>query len=469
MTSVMALARIRSAATPARLIGAMAMLVVLAVLAGGTAFWAAGGIRDAAQTIGRDAEPSVALALRMAATLADLDALAAADSLTDGGATVGTSSRFRAGLDSLAADLVAASRNITYGDAEALPLRALARQLLRYEEAVVETRAAAHGDPWLMAHRLEWASRVDRGFVVPEAGALAAANADELERRYAAYRATSLVHGGVAFAAFVLLVAVQFGAQVWLARRMRRLVNPLLALAMLVTAAGGLWLGAAVLSERADLRAAKSDAYDSLRVLFEAKAAVNALRAGMSVWLLDPAARPEAQQRMGAAATALIGTDLSRPERAQPLLKQLRQSLALESAGSPAAALEAAPHPGGLLGAELENVTFGVPEREAATESVATLAAAVQTIRAITDQESRDRTSAIGRWLGEGAGGGAGAFQAVQAALDRTIAVNQVEFERRVTRALDMAALIPLVACGALAAAALLSVGGLWLRLREYR
>jgi len=458
-----------SATTPTRLVGLMALLVALVVAAGSVALWTAAGIHDAAQAIGRDAEPSVALALRMQATLGDIDAAAAGDALTDNGAAIGTSLRFRDGLNSLATSLVDAARNITYGDAEARPLQALQQQLLAYQEAVVEARSVGQGNPWLLLHRLQWASRVNRDFAAPAAEALAAANANELERRYAAYRATSLAHGGAAVAAFALLVAALLGAQVWLARRVRRLVNPMLALATLVAVAGGLWLGAAILTERGDLRAAKSDAYDSLHTLFQAKTAANALRAAMSLWLLDPDARPEAQERMGAARLALTGTDLTRPDLAAPLLNQLQRSQALERSGSAREARDTAPHLGGLLGKELENITFGVPERDAATESVARLAAAEQVALAVAEEAHRNRTTAAGRWLSEGPDGGAGAFLALQATLDRTIAVNQAEFDRRVARSLDMAALIPLVACAALLAAALLSAGGLWLRLREYR
>jgi len=307
----------------------MATLIALVVATGFVAFWTAAGIHDAAQAIGRDAEPSVALALRMQATLGDIDAAAAGDALTDSGAAIGTSLRFRDGLNSLATSLVDASRNITYGEAEAQPLQALQRQLLAYQEAVVEARSVRPANPWLLLHRLQWASRVNQDFATPAAEALAAANADELERRYAAYRATSLAHGGAAVAAFVLLVAALLGAQLWLARRMRRLVNPRLAAATLVAVAAGLWLGVAVLTERANLRAAKLDAYDSLHALFQAKVAANMLRAAMSLWLLDPTARPEAQARMGAVRKTLIGTDLTRPDLAAPLLNQLQRSMQL--------------------------------------------------------------------------------------------------------------------------------------------
>ena len=456
--------------TPGKLVSSLIAIIVVAVLAAAGSLWAVGNIRDAARTVGRDAEPSVALALRMAAALADMDAVAIGDSLLDGGAAIGTSARFRAGTDQLASDIVDASRNITYGDAEALPLRELLRSLARYQEAIAEARSVGPGNIWLTSQRMQWASRVNRDFAAPQAEALAKANADELERHYADYRATALICGGTGFAAFALLVATLLGVQVFLARRMRRLVNPLLASATVIAAASGLWFGANVLTERADLRAAKADAYDSLHVLFEAKSAANALRAAMSLWLLDPAARADAQARIDAATHALIGTDLTRPDQRRPLLEGLGRALALERDGSPSRAIAEAPHPGGLLGTELDNVTFGVAEREAATQSVALLADAEALLRAVQTQELRpDHPAAVRLWLDEDGPGGAAVFLALQAALDRTIAVNQAQFDLRITVALGRAWLIPIVICAALVATALLSAGGLWLRLREYR
>jgi hypothetical protein len=269
---------------------------------------------------------------------------------------------------------------------------------------------------------------------------------------------------------FAVLVAVLLAVQVWLAGRMRRLVNPPLAAATLVAGACGLWFGVQVLAERADLRSAKSDAYDSLHVLFEAKSAANELRAGMSVWLLDPAARAEAQRRMDTAARALIGADLTRPAQARPLMDSLTQALASEQARDAPRARAATQNPGGLLGRELGNITFGVPEREAATESVADLAYAETVIRAVQAQEQqRDHVMAVVRWLDESPRGGTGAFLALESALDRTIAVNQSAFDRDVTSALRMSVLMPVVSTTAMVLTALLAAGGLWLRLREYR
>lgn len=461
--------------TPGWLRCAMAAISLLAVLAFCVSLWAAASIRETAQTIGQDAEPSVALALRMAATLSDMNAAALADSLTDNGAATGTSLRFRQDELDLSSDFVAAARNITYGEAEAAPLRALQRWMLAYQEAIAEARTAGAGDAWLTARRVQWASRVNRDFAAPEAEALAQANAAVLEAEYARYRSSSPLRGGAAFLAFALLVLALVVVQVWLARRVRRIVNPLLAGATAVAALAGLWFGLATLGERADLRAAKADAYDSLRVLFEAKGAAAALRADTSMWLLDPSTRADSQARMDASVRALAGTDLDDDRRLRELRGRLAQALSAERAGQVGQALAVAPHLGGLLGTELDNVTFGMAERQPATDSFDRLLDARTLIRAVqgqaTQEEQRSRRHAVTaqRWLSDAPGGGGAAFAALQGALDRTLAVNQSEFDRRVDSALGTARLMPFVTACALLATVLLAMGGLWQRLREYR
>lgn len=451
----------RVTTTPAWLRRFAAGLTVLTLLAGAASLWTLSGIADAARTIGRDAEPSVVLALQMQATLSDMDAAVLADSLTDNAAAAGTSNQYNEDLRRLTADLVLAAQNITYGEAEAGPIRALQRLLVQYEQAVVEARYIGRGDPAITTSRLEWASRVNRDMAIPEAQALAAANADQLDARYASYRATSLLLGTLTVLAFAALLATQIATQSWLTRRTRRRINPLLLAATLAAATGLAGLVTSVLAERADLRAAKSDAYDSLHVLYQAKGQVNALRAAASLWLLDPAAQPTAQAAMDDAATALVAA----PGQLTTQRPRLLQALTLEQQGNAADARGATPALGGLLGAELANITFGVPEREAATLSVVRLDQALAEIRAVQALDGRQPVFAVTRWLT----GSAAIFAGLQQALDKAIAVNQGEFDRRAGAALMAATTLPWAVALLVLAIIPLNLGGLWLRLREYR
>ncbi len=455
--------------TPGWLMRAAGSIVVLACIAAATVLWSASGIGDAARTIGRDAEPSVALALGMTAILADMNSAAIADSLTDAGAAAGTSRNYRDGSAQLSRDLVEAARNITYGEAEAAPLRDLQQALFAYTEAVAESRYIGAGDLWITSRRVQWASRVNRDFAAPAAQALADANAAVLEGRWTAFRTSWIAGAGAGALALVLFAAVLVAVQLWLLRRMRRLVNLPLAAATVICAATAVWFAAETVGAHATLRAAKQDAYDSLHVLFQAKATVSAIRADASLWLLDPAAQAEAQQRIAQSEQALLGDAGRDPAAARALTGALRTALSSEQSGNATRALTQVPKTGGLLGTELANITFGLPEREAATAAAGRVLDAGDVVRSVQAQALRDRPGAIARWLDERPGGAAPVFAAAQAALDRTIAVNQAEFDADTTAVLRSAALLAPVTLAALALTVLLSLGGVWLRLREYR
>lgn len=474
MPAILAPARhrvLQGANTPAVLRRFIAAIALLAVLAGGLSLWEASDISGIARTVGRDAEPSVTLALRMARTLGDMDAAALADALVDGGAATGTSNAFRSAELSLGADMVEAARNVTYGEAEAGPLRDLLRWTLAYQEAVAEARTYGAGNAAVTSRREQWASRLNRDFAVPAAATLAAANAKVLEEAYGRYEDTTLLLGAAAVLGFALLVAGLLAVQAWLARRMRRTLNPLLAAATVVAASAGLWFGSAVLAERAHLHTAKVDAYDSLRELFGAEAAASALRADGSAWLGDPTIRRDVQARLDAAARALADADLADPTTVGNTQTKLATAQREEDAGHPGSARSLAPHLGGFLGKELDNVTFGPNERRPASDSVLRLVDALAALHAMQALEARrEHTAAVAQWLDPAVpAGGVNAFAALRQAIDDTIKVNQDAFNREVDAALETARLLPVASGTALLLVVVLASGGLWLRLREYR
>ena len=188
-----------------------------------------------------------------------------------------------------------------------------------------------------------------------------------------------------------------------------------------------------------------------------------------SLWLLDPATRTEALERIAQGQQALIGDSSHDPAQARGLAEALGIALATEQAGNAALARAQVPKTGGLLGTELANITFGVPERAAAKDAVNRLLEADVYLASIRIQALRDPALAVARWLDQRPGGGAAVFAAEQAALDRTIAVNQAAFDADTAAILSRARLLAPVTLGALVLVATLSVGGLWLRLREYR
>ena len=452
------------AATPGRIALCFAAVVLALLVALATNLQVAAGAGSAIRTIGTDAEPSVVLALRIGATVADMDAAAADDALGGGFPAAGTSRRWRDDKTVLDALLVQASRNITYA-AETTALEGLLRWVGQYQGSLAEVRGAFEpGRPFVATQRLQWSHRVLAEFVQPEADALAAANRAPLESAYAEYMVSAILSGVAGVGSAVLAVVVLVAVQVFLWRRTRRLFSPALALATLVALALAAWLATAALREREDIRSAKADCYDSLDPLYAAKGVAAAANADLSYWLLDPATRAAQSAALDAHARALLGLD-ARNRAAAQFLASLATAQQLERDGRAAAALASVPPVDGLLGKELANVTFGVAERDPASDAVRDtlgLVAAADRMRAL---DAPDQFEAAVRVRDTEA---APALAALQEALDRTIAVNQVEFDAHVAQAGRWIGWTPPVLGAGLALAALLAAAGLWPRYREY-
>lgn len=428
--------------TPALLKRWLVVIVVLSLLSAVGTLVTAQAIGDAARVIGRDAEPSVALALKIEARLAEMDASALADSLVQGGLATGTSWHFAEDMRGLTGEIEEAA-HLADSDAGAAPLRELQVELLNYEQAVVEARYIGQGTPWLATKRQEWASRINRFFAIPAARALQRVNANVLEQRYGAFRDASATYGSLVGMGCAVLVIWLIGAQRWLTRRTRRLFNPPMLAAALLAVYAGLALGWAVLTARSRLETVKHEAYDNLHALYQAKAAVSALHADASLWLFDVTAQQDATNQMDGDASLLTG----RPLRA---------------AGSLAAG-----DPRGLLGTEAVNAAFGGSQRRA--EVARLLANAVHAIGVMQFQQALGlRAQAIAEWVSEEDGGGGTSFAALQAALDRAIAANQSTFDQTVADTLAVAATLRVGATLALLGAGVLGGAGLMLRLREY-
>jgi hypothetical protein len=459
-----------AATTPGRMMLALAILAALAVGSAVAALTVLGHMRAAVQTIGYDAEPSVVAAQLIGARLAAMDAAAIGDALTDNGAASGTSRAFRDHLAALNATLVTASHNITYGEAEAAPLRGLVAGVERYLESLAENRWMGRDSAWLTVRRAHWSSRLLNDTVLPDAVALEQANLEPLEAQYAAYQSSSVALATLSMACFAIFLAALVATQVFLLRRTRRLVNIPLATATVLTAVAMAGFGAAMLAEQADTRAAKQDAFDSIHALYGAKVAAYELRAERAMWLLDPATRTQNEARFTASARALLAVDPSDVKATGDMIDALNRALAIERAGRPADALATTPKLGGLLGDELANITFGVAERQPATDSVVALLNYLEIDREIRRLElSHTHERAVILANSERSGGSVAAFDTLDGALDRTIAVNESEFRRRTGDAIALLGWLPWATCLTLAAALLLAGAGIWQRWREYR
>ncbi len=349
-------------------------------------------------------------------------------------------------------------------------MRGLVGELDHYLESLAETRWMARDNAWLAVQRARWSSRLLNDFVMPQAAALEQANLAPLEQRYAAYRDGATLAAATGLAPLAVLLAALVGTQAFLLRRTRRLVNLPLAAATLLVLLIIAGFAAAMAVEQADMRAAKQDAFDSIHALYGAKAAASGLNAARSMWLLDPATRAESAARFTEGARALLAIDATDIKATGAIVDGLTRAVEIERAGRPDDANKAAPKLGGLLGDELGNITFGVAERQAATEAVIALLNYLETDREIRRLElARRHIDAVSLATSGRQGGSMAAFATLDQALDRTIAVNEAEFARRTGDAVSLLGWLPVATGGALAMAVALAAAGLWQRWREYR
>ena len=244
--------------------------------------------RGAMQGIGKDSAPSIIAAQHIKAALADMDADAANELL---------GAQNREAFDKRRADaaegLIAAAKNITYGEAEEAPIKAIQLGLGSYEEQIQRARdlrdRPEKGKPneFVEAYR-EAANTLDQS-LLPEADQLAKANAEQLHSIYeaASRRSVGTVFLFLAMGLALLLELVS--VQKFLTERTHRILNPLLVASSLIALSFVLYTFTALGTERHRLKVAKEDAFDSISALTRAQAVAYDAHADLSRSLLDPA------------------------------------------------------------------------------------------------------------------------------------------------------------------------------------
>jgi hypothetical protein len=394
--------------------------------------------RSALRTIGKDAAPSVFAAQALYEALSDFDA-------NVGNTLLGTP--LQRGAASAVVEkrridvtdrIVDAAENITFGEAEKGPIRRLADRwsvyldrisVVRLRRGDGDLRAAIAGyvdSSWLLHHEL-----------LEAASALDYANQSALEAAYERQRRWSAIADVFPLALGGLLFAGLIAAQVFCARRTKRLINPglaassLLALALVVALITAFHNGAEI------LRAVNFDAYGSLRTLWRARALAYDATGDDTRALLDPSLADGARRQFD--------------ENVARLTSAPRKSVAPRDLQ-------------GLLADELHNVTYA-GEGEAAADMVAGFAEYYGAHSKIWEAErSGQHDLAVATCIGPATD----AFARFNRALQSTVDINQVQFERLLSEgeaSITSAQIMNIVFALAIA---LFAFVGIRPRLREY-
>lgn len=316
------------------------------------------GQRHVIKTVGKDATPSIITAQRLKDAMGGMDANAASELLVPTGQNSDAVKGYEERRQKASERLVAAAENITFADKERVPIQTMQLGIGDYIAKVQQARDAhARGDAKATVLAYRAAAEIMDTKLLPAADALDKVNFDELEETYAQQRSASSWSLLLILLCGSLTLGVLVALQVFLSRRMRRTLNPML---LGASAIALIFLGyttKAFLSASEHLKVAKEDAFTSMHALRQARALVYGANSDESRYLLDAENASKHEQaffnKMAKVATLPNG-------------QTFETIIAAAKQGQKVTGFK------GYLADELNNITFP-GERETVVASLATL------------------------------------------------------------------------------------------------
>lgn len=440
--------------TPQRL---HAFLVAISILAILLLLLIALGVlqrRYAVQTIGKDAAPSIIAAQRIKASLADMDANVVNELMVRPGESAQSIKGYTDRRKEVTDSLIKAAENITYGDRERTPILLFASGLGEYEELASRARTLHERQDPQMLPVYRQVDHLLQETLYPAIDALTKANNDALTQTYSGVQTASIGLLALILVVGGALLGVLIATQVFLSTKMRRTFNLPLLGATLTTFCLLAYTFLVFRAEDQDLKVARQDAFMSIQALLQARAIAYDANTDESRWLLD---RPQA------AAYEEAFFEKSARLTAFPQAEMYDQIQAASSQGRLPSGVK------GLFADELNNITF-TGEGAAAAEMFRAYGFYFGMDKKIRSLENEGNHAESVRFcISMSPGESNWAFSKFDDALQKTIDINQKEFDRAIdrgfaeVRGLDIAALV----IGVLLI--LLSLAGLRPRIREYQ
>jgi hypothetical protein len=409
--------------------------------------------RDAVQTIGKDA-PSVISAEHIKSALSAMDADAANELLSARGHAAPAVKAYEERRKEASKELIAAAENITYGDAERVPIQTIQVALGEYEIRVQQARDYQEAnDPRRDAAYLAATAKMD-DVLWPAADALDKANLDVLQDTYRTRRSLASVSLIVLVFIGLILIGLLIAMQIFLFRRTNRVLNLPLVACTLICLAFLQHAGATHTAAMQDLKVAKEDAFTSLHALWRARAVAYRAAADESRFLL---------LRSG-------GSVFERDFTAQiDNLAKLPEGASYDQAADRAIAGTKSREFTGYLADELKNITFA-GEGQAAKATLIALryyASGDNQIRVL--EHAGKHQDAIAQAVGSRSGQSNSAFQEFDQNLQNTLDINQKAFDAAIQNGRQVLWGFEWTTLAAGAALCVLLWLGIRPRLREYQ
>jgi hypothetical protein len=410
--------------------------------------------RQAIKTVGKDAAPSVLTAQQLQDSFADMDASLANELLLKPGDNQQVLLDFEKNRKKIADRLVAAAKNITYPEEEQI-IQTLQFNSSAYFLKLQEARDAhKRGDAVSTLNIYQSAANLMDRDIIPQAEKLSQVNSQALEKTYAEQ---SIANGGISLLIAVVglaLVAILVTIQLFLYRRMRRVLNlPLLG----ATAIAVIFLGytsSAFVGATNNLKIAKVDAFDSLNALRKMRSLSYRANADESRYLLDRGNSAK-HERSFTDKTNKILMMPNNKTSIEDIINNIDQQ-------RPTSGLT------GLFSAELNNITF-VGERELAIDTLKSFNDYLKIDKQIRQLASSGKINeAIALCIGTKPGESNFAFDRYKDIHTKLMELNKAEFDKNIELGNDRVANFEIIATVALASIAILTLFGVRPRLLEY-
>ena len=395
--------------TPRRLRALVAAVWVGAALVFGVGLQGLNADRASLRSITRDTAPRIVAADELNANLADLDTELANSLLGSAADRDVANELFELRRSAANRRLVDSAADVSTGNAERIPIIVMSEELGRYLELAARAQFLFDGgDKEGSLAMLRLATNLMHSRILPAATALDGATRARMDLQYARAQRDATRARLEALGAGAVLVGALGAAQIFLRRRMRRRVSPPLLAATVLAVAFTWYLVARFGGARENLRAVRDDAFNSIHASWRARALAYDAVGDESRWLLD---RPRGRD-YDAAFRGKITQLLSRPGPWRVGSDDLVSGRVT-----------------GLLVDEARNVTF-VGEADAANAAIAAASgylASDDHVRALEKQGKH--AEAVESAIGTGVDAARATFDRLDAALQRTIAINQEAFD----------------------------------------
>jgi hypothetical protein len=427
----------------ATLLGASLLAAALVAVIGFTTY---ASVNNIATVVGIDSAPSIVAADHLQALAASADANALNAVVTNSGPGTYSWSQYRKDMSAAYDELTTASQYTTYGFAQVGPIQTMESQLSDYDNVIgtLEAQTAANlpSDP-LAGHRIMSQT------ILPARSALVQTDYSHLNQNYTGYRNVIGLLMALVWLAFLLLVGVLVGTQVYLFRRTHRIINPGYAIATMIALGCMIFTLSAFNAGESQLAEAKQQSFDSINTLWSVRAIAFIMNADESLYLLD-AQNPQV--------LAAVENEFTHYEQ-QIVAIDPEQAVNDAKTGIPF---------GGYLGDKLSHVTYngeGAAVR-AAIKTFANYIAIDKQVRQLLAAGNYQQAEAL--VLGFNPGQAALAFTQFDSALWNAIDINQFQFDQQINNAFGSLGPVPYVLGIALLLIIVATFIGMKRRLDEY-